>query len=81
MSLAHSDGAISLADFIKGNLEPILQDWEDFAKSLVPLAGLDRATLRDHAEAMLVAIVNNMRAYQSEAERSEKGKGNGDRTR
>ncbi|TPG21397.1 sensor histidine kinase [Variovorax guangxiensis] len=78
MSLARADGAISLADFITGNLEPILQDWEDFAHSLVPLAGLDRATLRDHAEAMLVAIVDNMRAFQSEAERSEKGKGNGD---
>lgn len=71
-------GAISLADFITGNLEPILQDWEDFAQSLVPLAGLDRARLRDDAEAMLVAIVNNMRAYQSEADRSEKGKGNGE---
>ena len=68
--------SVSLADFISSNLEPILQEWEDFAQSLVPLAGLDRKALRDHAESMLVAVVTNMGAPQSEAERSRKGKGN-----
>lgn len=77
MSAPRASAPVSLADFVAGNLEPILQDWEDYAQSLVPLAGLDRVALRDHAEAMLVALVDNMRAPQSEADRSEKGKGNG----
>lgn len=66
-----------LADFIAENLEPILQDWEDFAQSLVPLAGLNRKALRDHAEEMLIAVVADMREPQTELDRSEKGKGKG----
>ena len=42
-----------LSEFIEANLEPILQEWEAFARSLMPLANLDRVALRDHAEEML----------------------------
>ncbi len=42
-----------LADFILKNIEPILQEWEDFAKTLTPAAeGMDSVALRDHAEQM-----------------------------
>lgn len=73
--MTKKNSPVRLADFITKNLEPILQDWEDFAQSLVPLAGLDRKALRDHAEEMLVAVVADMREPQTEADRSEKGKG------
>ena len=65
-------GAISLVDSVTGKLEPIRHAWEEFARSLVPLAGLDRARSKDHAAAILVAIVINMGAYQSESGRSGK---------
>jgi signal transduction histidine kinase len=64
-----------LGDFIESNVEPILQEWEAFALSLVPLANLDRKALRDHAEEMLRAVVEDMRVPQSEQQREDKAKG------
>jgi signal transduction histidine kinase len=64
-----------LADFIEANLEPILQEWEIFARSLMPLAELDAAALRDHAAEMLHALVINMREPQTERQRADKSKG------
>lgn len=64
-----------LGQFIEGNLEPILQEWEAFARSLMPLANLDQKALRDHAEDMLHAVVEDMRVSQSEQQREEKAKG------
>ena len=46
-----------LADFILDNIEPILQAWEDFAKTITPASiGMDSVALRDHAEQMLRTI-------------------------
>ena len=51
-----------LADFILENIEPILQQWEDFAKTMTPAAnGMDSVALRDHAEQMLLAIAADLR--------------------
>ena len=47
-----------LSDFITANLEPILQDWDDFARTIeTPGAPLDTEALRDHAEQMLDAYI------------------------
>ncbi|UII74114.1 sensor histidine kinase [Pseudomonas sp. HN11] len=65
-----------LPDFILTNLEPILQAWEDFARTIqTPGADLDRAGLRDHAEQMLRAIVLDLRTTQTVQERIEKAQG------
>jgi signal transduction histidine kinase len=64
-----------LGDFIEANMEPILQEWEAFARSLMPLADLDPKALRDHAEEMLRAVVEDMRMPQSEQQRADKAKG------
>ena len=41
-----------LADFIQGNREPILAEWEAFARSCAPASGaMDVRALRDHANA------------------------------
>lgn len=64
-----------LGEFIEGDLEPILQEWEAFAQSLMPLANLDRKALRDHAEDMLRAVAEDMRVPQSEQQRADKAKG------
>lgn len=51
-----------LADFILSNLEPIVMDWEVFARSIAPGATMDALALRDHANEILVATVAEMRA-------------------
>jgi len=64
-----------LVDFIEENLEPILQEWEDYARSLPPGPVLDVVALRDHAREMLVALVDDLGSPQSERAREAKGKG------
>lgn len=65
-----------LPDFILRNLEPILQAWEDFARTVeTPGADLNRAALRDHAEQMLRAIVIDLRTTQTAEEQIAKAQG------
>ena len=45
---------MKLADFIFANVEPILQQWENFARSLAPGATMEVLALRDDAEAILL---------------------------
>ncbi|MCU0636116.1 MAG: RsbRD N-terminal domain-containing protein, partial [Gemmatimonadaceae bacterium] len=46
-----------LADFILANREPILAEWEAFARSCAPASHpMDVAALRDHADEMLGGI-------------------------
>ena len=62
-----------LADFIEANLGLILAEWETFARTCTPASGdMDVVALRDHAGAMLKAIVADLRTPQSEAEQSAK---------
>ncbi|SDU44319.1 MULTISPECIES: sensor histidine kinase [Pseudomonas fluorescens group] len=65
-----------LPDFILENLEPILQAWEDFARTIeTPGAELDNVALRDHAEQMLRAIVIDLRTRQTVSEQLAKAHG------
>ena len=65
-----------LPDFILENLEPILQAWEDFARTIErPGAELDNVALRDHAEQMLRAIVLDLRTKQTVSEQVAKAQG------
>lgn len=66
-----------LADFILANVEPILKEWDDFARSLSTGAKLDDLALRNDAEAILRAAALDMGTAQSGAERESKGKGLG----
>lgn len=67
-----------LADFILANIEPILAEWEVFARSIWPGAATDPATLRDHAEDILRATASDMMSAQTAAQQSDKSKGDGD---
>jgi PAS domain S-box-containing protein len=65
-----------LSDFIASNKEPILQAWENFARSLdAPELGYSAAALRDHAAFMLDAIIIDIASPQSEAEQVAKSRG------
>ncbi len=63
-----------LADFIFSNIEPILMEWEVFARSIAPGAMMDALALRDHAPDILLATVQDMKSSQSAAQRSAKSR-------
>jgi len=54
-----------LAEFIFANIEPILAEWEAFARSLLPGANLSVLALRDDAESILRNTVRDMQNAQS----------------
>lgn len=64
-----------LADFIRTEIEPILQDWEAFARTISPARSMGRTGLRDHARDMLLEIADDLESDQSEPERVAKSKG------
>ena len=69
-----------LSNFIIDNLEPILQSWEDFARTIPGEASsMDAKALRDHAEDMLRVIANDLRNKQSAAEQIDKSMGKADK--
>lgn len=64
-----------LAEFILDNLEPILAEWETYARSIPPAAEFDTQALRDHAELMLKAIADDIGQAQSDRQQEQKSKG------
>ena len=65
-----------LADFILANVEPILVEWESFARGIWPNgATADPAELRDDAEDILRATAVDMQSHQTAAQQAEKSKG------
>lgn len=69
---------MQLAQFILSDMEGILQDWENFARTLPAAAGMDVGQLRDHAEKILRAIAYDMARAQSTQEEISKSKGGRD---
>lgn len=66
-----------LSDFIESNREPILKEWETFARSLGPASeGMDIDALRDHANEMLTVIADDLNTPQGAKAKAEKSKGN-----
>ena len=68
-------GDATLAGFILENIEPILRDWESFARTLFPREDANKISLRDHAKDMLIAVVADMREPQTLTEQADKSKG------
>lgn len=67
-----------LSDFILKNMEPILQAWEEFARSVdTPLPTMDSRGLRDHAEFILRHVALDMRTSQTPQQQIEKSQGMG----
>jgi signal transduction histidine kinase len=66
-----------LADFILENREPIMAEWEAFARTCAPASGsMDIADLRDHASEMLTVIAKDLDTEQGDRAQAEKSKGN-----
>ena len=66
-----------LAEFILANIEPILAEWEAFARSLSPGATMTIVALRDDAESILLATARDMQNPQSLQQQASKSKGHG----
>lgn len=69
---------MKLADFIEREREPILEQWEVFARSIWPREAASSNELRNHAGDLLRAIAEDMRAPQDPAEQARKSEGRGD---
>ncbi|HKH91303.1 MAG TPA: sensor histidine kinase [Gemmatimonadaceae bacterium] len=68
----------SLSRFIRDNTEPILVEWETFARSLPGGGVMNVAALRDHAKEMLIAIAADLERPQSDRAQDEKARGERD---
>src|SRR3954471_828275 len=68
---------VALSDFILGNREAIMSEWEAFARTCAPASGsMDITARRYHASEMLSVIAKDLETPQSPLEASEKSKGN-----
>lgn len=65
-----------LSQFITTCAERIIGEWEEFARTCLPAAGL--VERRDHVSLMLSAIALDLETPQSKAEQSDKSRGKGD---
>jgi signal transduction histidine kinase len=67
---------VHLADFILENTEPILAEWEAFARTILPVtAGMTQQQLRDEAERILRHIAHDMKLEQTDEEQQAKAEG------
>ncbi|BCX65932.1 MULTISPECIES: sensor histidine kinase [Pseudomonas] len=67
-----------LPDFITQQADRIVDEWEQFAKTITPSAEyMDRVALRDHAKAILLAAAQDMTKPQSANEQMAKARGDG----
>lgn len=69
--------SLRLSTFIVENIEPILRQWEDFARALQPGRLETAAALPDDAERMLRFIAADIESSQSQAEQHDKSLGRG----
>ena len=69
-----------LTEFIQGNSEDILTEWESFARSLPVGGGLQVVALRDHAREMLAVIASDLAEPQTAIQQHHKARGRSDAT-
>jgi signal transduction histidine kinase len=67
-----------LPDFIRDNIEPILAEWETFARGLPFGDSMDIAALRDHAKEMLGVVAADLTVPQTAEQQAEKAQGRSD---
>jgi len=68
-----------LPRFIMENTQPIVGDWESFARTLIPSStGMTPLALRDHIYQILEFIVSDMESSQTPAEQKGKSLGQKD---
>jgi diguanylate cyclase (GGDEF)-like protein/PAS domain S-box-containing protein len=67
---------MNLSTFILDHIEPILQEWDAFARTIFPVDQIVKTKeLRDHARQMLLVIADDLKHKQSSSEQTKKSKG------
>jgi signal transduction histidine kinase len=66
-----------LPEFITGNMDLILDDWERYAQQIPAAQDMDKEALRDHAKQMLETIAKDLSASQTSDEQKKKSEGRG----
>ncbi|MCD5994370.1 HAMP domain-containing histidine kinase [Pseudomonas sp. CDFA 602] len=65
-----------LSEFIVLHVDRIVDEWEDFARTLKPAAdSMNSVELRDHANSILLAAARDMKTSQSKSEEIAKARG------
>jgi len=65
-----------LAAFIRKNSKPIIAEWENFARTLVPAAdGMSPLSLRNHISYILAFIADDIDSSQTDSEQVAKSHG------
>src|SRR5436189_1970942 len=67
-----------LSSFIRENIEPILEEWDSFARSLPMAAEMSFDMFRDHAREMLAIIATDLETPQSSGQEDAKSRGKSD---
>jgi signal transduction histidine kinase len=73
--MSQSPTTVTLPDFIRANVEPILVEWETFARGLPLGDSMDIASLRDHAKEMLAVIAKDLEQPQTNRQQADKAQG------
>lgn len=67
---------MNLSVFINDNLDAIVDEWEVFARTLLPVAGtMSNPALRDHCREILLAAVADMQRRETDSQRAAKSHG------
>lgn len=67
-----------LADFIRLNVEPIVAEWIEFARTRTPASEtMSKLALRDHIEEILNFVADDLESEQSHREQVKKSRGQG----
>jgi signal transduction histidine kinase len=66
---------MTLSQFIRLNIEAILNEWQQFAETIPSAGGMDARALRNEAKEVLLAIVLDMERSQTDEEQAAKSKG------
>lgn len=69
---------MTLPEFIRQDINGIVDEWEQFARTIPAAASMDERELRDGAERILRRIANDMQQSQSKPERESKARGERD---
>jgi signal transduction histidine kinase len=65
-----------LASFIRENQKPIIEHWEQFARTLIPASdSMSPLNLRNHIKEILLFITDDIETSQTEPEQIEKSQG------
>ena len=70
--------SISLPAFIRTNLDPITEEWREFAETLAP-DGTSDLELRNHIHKILFFIADDIEGIQTSAEQHAKSRGYDDK--